>query len=104
MDTEKGYTWVTPTEASKLLGISRKTVYKHISQGKLKSKTEGKKTLVCVTGKDTGLQSYDSIISEIEALRLQVTGLQSQVTHLTESLGIAMTILSVNVKAIQRGI
>ena len=96
---------VLVSEAAKLVGKSRKSLYRHVKDGKLSvSQSVSGKTIVetselirvygalrqvetvivtpTVTGRDTNRDSMESLANEIKLLREEVSGLKREVSSL----------------------
>ena len=96
---------VSISEAAKLVGKSRKSLYRHVKDGKLSvSQSVSGKTIVetselirvygalrqvetvivtpTVTGRDTNRDSMESLANEIKLLREEVSGLKREVSSL----------------------
>jgi excisionase family DNA binding protein len=100
---------MTIQEAIHRLGKSESTIRRHIKSGKLQAeKIDGAYDIpegaIQELVNDKPCEQMVTSQVDIDDLRSQVAELQGQVKHLTEGLGVAMTILSVNVRATQKGI
>ena len=61
-------TWVTVSEASVILGMSERSVRRHIAEGKLEARLDGKKRLVKVEAEDDRLGILGMTMSDKDAL------------------------------------
>ena len=84
-------TWVTVLQASDILGMSERSVRRHVAEGKLESKLEGNKRLVKVEIKDDTvgvvgmtMPDKDALIrwlkNELEERNKQIERLQQEMT------------------------
>ena len=82
--------WVTVSQASDILGMSERSVRRHISQGKLEAKLEGSRRLVEVavnddnTGRTAMTESdkdamIDWLKNELEERNKQISRLQDEI-------------------------
>ena len=82
--------WVTVAQASDILGMSERSVRRHISQGKIEAKLDGKRRLVKVTVNDDSIgrvgmttSDKDAMINwlknELEERNKQITRLQDDI-------------------------
>jgi|GEM_PF-2494771 len=61
-------TWVTVSQASVILGMSERSVRRHIAEGKLEAKLEGHRRLVRVEVDDDSIDMLGMTVSDKDAL------------------------------------
>jgi len=61
-------TWVTVSQASVILGMSERSVRRHIAEGKLEAKLDGNRRLVKVEVDDDNIGILDMTLSDKDAL------------------------------------
>ena len=85
-------TWVTVSQASSILGMSERSIRRHISEGKIESKLEGTRRLVRIDVKDDNagiigmtMSDKDALIgwlkNELEERNKQIERLQEEMTR-----------------------
>ena len=83
--------WVTVKEAVGILGMSERTIRRYVAEGKLLSRLEDGRRLVCVNRHDNGmppdiLTNFDLLLQEKDA---RIQQLEEQVDRLTQLLAMA---------------
>jgi hypothetical protein len=84
--------WVTVDEASVMLGMSERSIRRHIKDGKIDSKIEGKRRLVGIESRDDNYDKSvmtntdkDALVSwlknELEEKNKQIQRLQDELRH-----------------------
>ncbi len=78
-------TWVTMTDACKILGISQSTLYRRVNKGEIESKKEDNATMCLVSvsneSQDDNMDTQEllsQLRGEVEYLRTQLTQKESQ--------------------------
>ena len=84
-DKESRDKWYTITEASQILGVSRRTVQRHIQKGEIESKLVGRIRLVRLDTRTTTAtnMSYDMSLP-VEQLQKENKDLRQQIEYLKE--------------------
>jgi len=87
MDVTK---WVTVAQASDILGMSERSIRRHISQGKIEAKLDGKRRLVKVTVNDDSIGHVGMTISDKDAminwLKNELEERNKQITRLQDDI------------------